>query len=159
MPNALDIEMASADYAGPIHASSVVIDGKAVLLSGPSGVGKSDLALRLIDRGATMLCDDYTHISNIEGTLVGRPLPNIAGLLEVRGLGLIRIPHSMEAPIALVVQLLDINDPQPERMPLSLTKRILCGVELALLSIHSFEASAPLKIELALKNDTSMEAL
>lgn len=151
MSRDFDAEVASTNYAGPVHASSVVIDGKAVLICGPSGSGKSDLALRLIDRGATLLCDDRTHVSCDGDMLIAKPMPNITGLLEVRGLGLIRFPHCMKAPIAMIVQLLDHQDSAPERMPHRLPSRILCGIEIPVLSLHGFEATAPLKIELAMK--------
>ena len=70
-----------------LHASTVSIKGRAVLIEGPSGSGKSDLALRLIDRGATLVSDDYTIVRRIDGNLIASAPPNIAGLCEVRGCG------------------------------------------------------------------------
>jgi len=144
-------EVASTNYAGPVHASSVVIEGNAVLICGPSGSGKSDLALRLIDRGATLLCDDHTHVSCDGDMLIAKPMPNITGLIEIRGIGLIRFPHCLKAPITMIVRLLDHKEAAPERMPQRLPTQILCGIEIPVLSLHGFEATAPLKIELAMK--------
>lgn len=147
-------EEANSAFSGVIHASSVVVQGRAILLSGPSGVGKSDLALRLIDRGATLLCDDYTHIVRHADSPIAKAMPTIAGLIEVRGIGLIRQPHIDQAPVALIVSLLEQDEPQPQRLPDSLPVRTLCGVDVPVLTLHGFEASAPLKIELALKRIT-----
>jgi serine kinase of HPr protein (carbohydrate metabolism regulator) len=72
-----------------IHATCVAIGGQGVLIMGPSGIGKSDLALRLIDRGATLVSDDYTEIELVEGALTGRPPATIAGKIEVRGVGIV----------------------------------------------------------------------
>ncbi|MGA9014408.1 MAG: phosphotransferase, partial [Acetobacteraceae bacterium] len=72
-----------------------------MLLIGPPGVGKSDLLLRLLARGFDLVADDRVDID--EG--IARPPPGLAGLLEVRGLGIVRLPHAAEARLALVVDL------------------------------------------------------
>ena len=64
-----------------VHASTVAIDGRAVLISGPSGSGKSDLALRLLDRGFSLVSDDQTHVRREGDRLIASPPPNIAGKL------------------------------------------------------------------------------
>ena len=85
--------MGRSDVAAPssemLHASTVAIQGRAVLIEGLSGSGKSDLALRLIDRGAALVSDDYTLVKHRGDGLVACAAPNIAGKIEVRGLGII----------------------------------------------------------------------
>lgn len=93
-----------------IHASCVARDGAGVLLLGPPGVGKSDLALRLIDRGFMLVADDRVEVE--EG--MARPAASLAGLIEVRGLGLLRLPARAPARLALVVELARTT---PERLP------------------------------------------
>jgi len=130
-----------------IHATSVAISGKAVLLMGVSGSGKSDLALRLIDQGADLICDDYTQINLKDGDLFVTQAPNISGLLEVRGIGLLTLPFVSSAPLKLVVYL--VQQDKIERLPDP--KFFDClGQKLLLLSLHSFDASTPAKIRLIL---------
>ena len=92
-----------------IHATCVARDGAGLLLLGPSGAGKSDLALRLLDRGFELVADDQVLIDGP----IARPVPQLAGLLEVRGLGLLRVRHRGETTLALA---LDLGTP-PERLP------------------------------------------
>lgn len=139
---------ADPDFTGAVHGSSVSIDGVGVLIRGPSGAGKSDLALRLIDRGAVLIADDYTHVARKGDMLIGSVSERIAGLIEVRGLGLVSVPHMPRASILLIVQLIDAP---PERCPEPLPRQTLCGLEVPVLSLNPFEASAPIKIELALR--------
>lgn len=132
-----------------IHASSVVIDKKAVLLRGPSGSGKSDLTLRLIEQGATLLSDDYVLLREEDGTIVARPPETIAGLIEVRGLGILRLPYCDQAVVHLVADLVS-----PEEVPrLPEKQRVeLCefrGVSVRHILIAPFEASAAAKIAFA----------
>lgn len=140
--------MARALSSETLHATSVAIGGRAVLLSGPSGSGKSDLALRLIDRGAKLVSDDYTLVKRIApGQSVATAPDTIAGKMEVRGLGILPMPHDNDVPVALIVYLID----QVERMPVELTRRSIAGVDVPVARIAPFEASAPIKVELALK--------
>ncbi len=88
-------------FVGQIHGSCVARDGAGVLLLGPSGSGKSDLALRLIDRGFVLVADDRVEIA----AGIARPPPALAGLIEIRGLGIARLRHAPEARLALVVEL------------------------------------------------------
>ncbi|WP_447412354.1 HPr kinase/phosphorylase, partial [Clostridium perfringens] len=83
----------------------IAIDGQAVLLEGASGVGKSDLALRLIDRGATLISDDYTLLVRSAGSLVARAPDTIRGRIEVRGLGILTLPVVQDVPVHLIVRL------------------------------------------------------
>ena len=88
-----------------VHATAIAIGGGAVLLRGPSGSGKSDLALRLIDGGACLIADDQAELRReANGVMVTCPAA-IAGLLEVRGLGILRLDAVAEAPLRLCVDL------------------------------------------------------
>ena len=129
-----------------VHASTVATEGRAVLISGPSGSGKSDLALRLLDRGFTLVSDDQT-IVRLEGDrLVASPPPNIAGKLEIRGIGIVDMDNLTDVPVALLVEL--TSDIQ--RMPDDSRERPILGVSLPLISIDAMAASAPSKVALAL---------
>jgi HPr kinase/phosphorylase len=110
-----------------------------VLLIGPPGAGKSDLALRLLARGFDLVADDRTEI--VDG--VARPVPALAGLLEVRGLGIFRLPHLASARLALVVQL---GQASP-RMPTPARHE---GLGLPLAQVDACAASAPERVGLAL---------
>ena len=129
-----------------VHGTTVEIDGRGVLIRGDSGSGKSDLALRLIDAGGLLVADDQTALAVEAGGLIASPPPAIAGLLEVRGLGLIRLPHRASAPLALVVDLVAADS--VERMPED--RRVsLLGVELPLVRLAAFEVSTVAKVRLA----------
>lgn len=130
-----------------LHASCVAIGGRAVLIEGQSGSGKSDLALRLIDRGATLVSDDYTIVRRQSDLLIASAPPNIAGLIEVRGLGLVTMPAEADARVALIVAISDSID----RMPEDLERAIVAGVAIPRVHIAPFQASAPIKVELMLK--------
>src|SRR5437588_5560986 len=88
-----------------MHGTAVAIDGRGVLLRGPSGSGKSDLALRLIDAGARLVADDQTELRRDGDAIIARAPPTIAGMIEVRGLGIVRIEALPAAPVALLVDL------------------------------------------------------
>src|SRR5262245_65411531 len=98
--------------AATIHASAVLIGARAVLIRGPAGSGKSRLALALVDAGrsglvpfARLVADDRAHVAAVHGRLLVRPAERLAGLIEVRGLGLRRPPFEPAAVVALVVGL------------------------------------------------------
>ena len=129
-----------------LHASCVAIDGRAVLIAGPSGSGKSDLALRLLDRGFALVSDDQTIVRREGDRLVATAPPNIAGKLEVRGIGIVEIDRLSDAPVALIVEL--TSDIQ--RLPDDSRERPILGVRLPLVSIDAMTASAPSKVALAL---------
>ena len=130
-----------------IHASCVAIGGRAVLLCGASGSGKSDLALRLIERGAELVSDDQVLLTRDGDTLRASPPATIAGKIEVRGLGILAMPHRTAMPVSLLIQL---DDPIA-RMPLDARSRTLAGIEVPVIALPAFEASAPIKAELALR--------
>lgn len=132
--------------AETLHATAVALQGRAVLIAGPSGSGKSDLALRLLDRGFTLVSDDQTIVKRDGERLIASAPPNIAGKLEVRGIGIVEIEQAGEAPIALLVELTtDI-----QRLPDDSRERLILGVNVPLVSIDAMTASAPSKVALAL---------
>jgi len=102
-------------FCGQIHASCVARDGAGVLLLGPPGAGKSDLVLRLLDHGFSLLADDRVEIA--DG--MARPPAGLEGLLEVRGFGIVRLPHAGQARLALAVDLAGaaVRLPAPAREP------------------------------------------
>ena len=84
-----------------LHASTVALDGRAVLISGPSGSGKSDLALRLLDRGFTLVSDDQTIVRKDGNKLIASAPPTIHGRLEIRGIGIVEMETVSDVPVAL----------------------------------------------------------
>lgn len=130
-----------------LHATCVAIGGLGVLLAGRSGSGKSDLALRLIDRGAQLVADDCTLVVRRDGTLHARAPDTIRGHMEVRGLGLVALPVLDETILALFVDL----DSSGERMPSEGETRHVVGVDLPALRLDATAASAPIKVEWALR--------
>jgi HPr kinase/phosphorylase len=137
-----------------VHATAVAIDGAAVLLRGPPGSGKSDLALRLIDGGARLIADDQAVLLRREGRIWVRAPATIAGLIEVRGVGILRLDPLDEAPLALVVGL--IPAAEVERLPEPRCETIF-GLAIPFLALAPFEASAVAKLRLALRTLASLE--
>jgi serine kinase of HPr protein (carbohydrate metabolism regulator) len=132
--------------AETVHASTVATDGRAVLITGPSGAGKSDLTLRLLDRGFTLVSDDQTIVKRDGTRLLASAPPNIAGKLEIRGIGIVDMERVENMPVALIVEL--TSDIQ--RLPDDSRERPILGVKLPLISIDAMTASAPSKVALAL---------
>ena len=140
-----------------IHATGIALDDRAALILGPSGSGKSDLALRCVLQGAwidghhrhaALVADDQVIIEETVRGLIARPPEAIAGRMEVRGVGIMEVPSVGSARLVLAVELAEpaaierLPDPQP-----SLT---LLGAEVPLMRVAPFEASAHLKVLLAL---------
>ena len=129
-----------------LHASAVALDGRAVLISGPSGSGKSDLALRMLDRGFSLVSDDRTIVRKDGARLLASPPETIKGKLEVRGLGIFEIDHVTDVPVALVVELRsDI-----QRLPDDGQERLMLGAAIPMIMVDAMTASAPSKVSLAL---------
>lgn len=129
-----------------IHATCVLIGDVGVMLRGPSGAGKSDLALRLIDRGATLVGDDYVEAAAVDGTLHVTVPPRIAGLIEVRGVGILPVHHRPHATIHLVIDL--VTDTLiEERLP-EPRQTVIAGVTLPIYRLNPRPASASIKVEL-----------
>lgn len=130
-----------------IHATCLVVEKKGVLLLGKSGAGKSDLALRLIDEGARLVADDRVELYFDRGRLKARAPKPIAGLMEVRGLGVIALPYAPATGLALAVKL-----GAETRLPEAAFYRPpLPGAEpLPLITLNARLPSAQAKVRLAL---------
>ncbi len=142
-----------ADQTHLLHGTCVAIEGAAALLRGPSGAGKSDLALRFLSsfqaQGAVLVADDQVRIAAVAGRLMASPPPTIAGRMEVRGIGIVSVPHCDEAELRLLVDLCSSGDvprlpPEPPR------QESLLKIALPCLFLAPFEASTPAKLKLAL---------
>lgn len=134
-----------------IHGSCVSIDGQGVLLLGPSGSGKSDLCLRLVDDGAVLVGDDHLELEIREGCVFASAPLKLAGMLEIRGVGILRdIAFSREAQIKLVVSLVPHEDverlPPPGAYP-------LLEVPLVHVKLNAFASSTCAKIRAILKHE------
>jgi len=133
-----------------VHATCVVVDGKGVLLRGPSGAGKSDLALRLIEKGCLLVSDDQVVLSRKNQQIIASPPPSLAGLLEVRGVGICSFDYVEHCDLAVIFDL----GPGivPERMPeISSQQHALLGVDITLMQLDPFQASAAAKVQAALR--------
>ncbi len=129
-----------------LHASTVAVEGRAVLIMGPSGSGKSDLALRLLDRGFVLVSDDQTIVKKAGDRLIASAPPAIKGKLEIRGVGIVEMDTVDDVPVALVVEL--TSDIQ--RLPDDSRERPILGLTVPLISVDAMTASAPSKVALAL---------
>ena len=136
------------DGTHTIHATAVALGGQAVLLRGAPGSGKSDLALRLIEEGAELVADDRTCLARRGAQLWASAPEGLEHLIEVRGIGIVRLGALTEAPVALLVDL--VSAPEVERLPEPESEALL-GIELPRLRLHAKEASAPAKLRLALR--------
>ncbi len=117
------------------------------MIEGEPGSGKSSLTLALIDRGAQLIGDDGVTLQREGDAIVARPPPNIAGLLEVRGVGLVELPLAPPTPLALILQLDGAGERLPERLP---TRDIL-GVELPVLAFEPGTIAPAERAEWALR--------
>ena len=128
-----------------IHATLVVLNGKGVLLTGKSGSGKSDLALRMIvEHQAQLVADDRVDLILKNGKLYGSAPEQLLGKLEIRNVGICEFPAVNEVEISLYVELCD-DKKNIERMPLS-EKVDLLGVSITKLKLYPFECSTICKI-------------
>ena len=130
-----------------IHVSSVAIDGRAVLIGGRSGAGKSDLALRLIDRGATLISDDYTFVRRVKDQAFASAPERIAGKIELRGVGIVEMAAVQDVPVALYIDL----SGEPVRLPEGTDRIAIAGIPIPSVALDGHQASAPLKVEAALR--------
>ena len=131
-----------------VHGTCVEVDGTAVLLRGPPGSGKSDLALRLIEGGARLVADDRADIGLMEGRLMVSPPRAIAGLLEVNGHGVFKLGFLAESPLGLVVDL--VPEDEVERLPEPRSWECF-EVSVPVISLAPFHASSVAKVRLAVR--------
>ena len=117
-----------------LHATAVAHRGRAILITGRSGSGKSALALALMARGCGLIADDRTVLTESGGCLIAACPPAIRGLIEARGIGLLNaVPHA-PAPVALVI---DMDEEETERLPPRRSVTYLrCSIPLILHSRH-----------------------
>lgn len=143
-----------------IHATAVARAGHCVLLCGPSGTGKSDLALRLIwqshattaaDQRFALVADDQVLLTCANGELLASAPATIAGKLEVRGIGIVAVPYVAAAKVELHIDLVTAD--AIERMPPQ-SFVTHAGIAIPALRLHPFEASAAAKVALALAQQT-----
>ena len=118
-----------------------------MLIGGRSGSGKSDLALRLIDRGASLISDDYTFVRRVAGQALASAPERIAGKIEVRGVGIVEMEAVRDLPVALYVDL----SGDPVRLPEAADRLTIAGVAIPSVALDGHHASAPLKVEAALR--------
>ena len=137
-----------AASATTVHASAVLVGARAVLIRGPSGSGKSRLAFELLEAAgsrsvpfARLVADDRAHLEAAGGRLLVRPAAALAGLIEVRGVGLLRLPHE---PIAVVGLVVDLAAADAKRLP-DADRRIteIDGIELPRLAVAAGTAALP----------------
>jgi serine kinase of HPr protein (carbohydrate metabolism regulator) len=131
-----------------LHASCVAVGGQAVLIGGRSGSGKSDLALRLIDRGGTLVSDDYTIVQRVNGRLLAKAPANIQGKMELRGIGILPFETVTDVPVGLFVDLnLEVVRLPEPRQPVA-----IAGVRVPVIAVNALEPSAPAKVMVALRH-------
>lgn len=130
-----------------LHATCVALGDRGVLITGPSGSGKSDLALRLIDDGAKLVADDLTTLRAEDGGLLALAQPRLAGKIEVRGIGIMPVPSTPK--VRLVMEVALAPSAEIERLPEPETAQYL-GVALPRVTLDPFTASAAAKLRLAL---------
>jgi serine kinase of HPr protein (carbohydrate metabolism regulator) len=124
----------------------VSIGGRGLLIEGRPGSGKSSLALALIDRGATLVGDDGVLLESQDGLLIARPHPETTGLLEIRNIGIVRIPVCQSAAIAMLIRL-DEHAPRFVEGPL---EQEIAGVILPSISLWPNSPVLALRAEMAL---------
>ena len=129
-----------------IHATCIDLNGIGVLLTGASGSGKSDLALRLIDNGARLVADDRVDLTQGPDHLIVQAPENLFNLIEVRGLGILRLNALKSTQAQLVIKLVPVHE--VDRLPEEATETFF-GIELPCFKVAAFENSAPLKVQLA----------
>ena len=131
------------------HASAVSLPAGAVVLLGASGCGKSDLAWRLIEAGGVLIGDDRLDIAIRDGQLFASPRENLAGLIEIRGVGLLKTAYRADVALNLAVRLVARKD--VPRLPSPAFWSPTGDVEIPAIALHAFDATTPAKIRLALE--------
>ncbi|MBE7636018.1 hypothetical protein GUA87_04125 [Sneathiella sp. P13V-1] len=135
---------------GKIHATVVALESQGIMFVGPSGSGKSDLALRFLDQGAQLVSDDYVIVANEGGHLIARPPGTIAGLMEVRGMGVVKTPYLPEISLSLRCDLMPASE--MERLPDGPQLVEMEGVQLPRIYLDASSASAKARVRFALQH-------
>ena len=136
-----------------VHATCVRLDGKGILIRGPSGSGKSDLALRLIDRGGLLVADDLVSLVAREGRAWASLPPGrdrFAGALELHGVGILSVPCAVETAVGLIIDLCEAVERMPEPL-----QTVLAGIAVKTVRLNAFEASASTKVAALLRFGTA----
>ena len=129
------------------HGTAISIGGHGVLIMGESGSGKSDLALRLIDRGAILISDDVVFLETRDNAPILTVAPNIAGKIEVRGVGIFNVDFIASAPLRLAIEFVDT----PDRLPEDIAHTAIGGYVVPVSRLNPFEHSSAIKVEYALR--------
>ena len=139
-----------------VHGTCVALGPRAALLRGSPGAGKSDLALRFMALPAEgnlkplLVADDQVFVeARADGTLLVSPPESIAGKIEVRGIGIVEVPYLAQAQLVLICDLVETKD-MPRMPPEPPEEAVIAGVTLPILKLAALEASAPLKLKMAL---------
>lgn len=130
-----------------VQASVVAIGARALMIEGPPGSGKSSLAFALIDRGAKLIGDDGVTLERRGNRICASPPPNTAGLIEVRGVGLIELPTGEPAPLALILALGESGERLPEAVP----GRSVLGIDIPVLAFDPGKIAPAVRAEIALE--------
>jgi serine kinase of HPr protein (carbohydrate metabolism regulator) len=130
-----------------VHGTAISIGGHGVLIMGESGSGKSDLALRLIDRGAILISDDVVFLETRDNAPILTVAPNIAGKMEVRGVGISNVDFIASAPLRLVIEFVDT----PDRLPEDVARATIGDYSVPVSRLNPFEQSSAIKVEYALR--------
>lgn len=130
------------------QSTCVALDGRAILIEGAPGVGKSSLALALMDRGAVLVGDDGVMLEQDQGALMAMPHPNTRGMMEVRGVGVIAMPVAARARVALLLRLEDGGPRYIEAAP-----QVMLGtVAIPCITLWPDSPALALRAELALRH-------
>ena len=132
----------------PLHATCVSWRNGGILLTGPSGSGKSDLALRMIRAGALLVADDQVIVQADNGRLIAGPPARLAGRIEVRGLGILPVPHKPQDQVEIIIEMAARRD-EVDRLPAPRTRTEL-GIALPCRRLYPFDDSTLIKLDLAL---------
>ena len=135
--------LTEGNHHGTVVAKEAADGWRGALLLGPTGSGKSDLALRLIDRGWRLVADDRVEL---QAGPVARAPATLSGKLSITGLGIVEMPYLAESRVALVVQI----EPRPPAFPMERRLQTICGTALSTIRIDAFWPSAPILVERAL---------
>jgi len=136
------------NHSKKVPGTCIEVEGLGVIFRGPSGIGKSDLALRLIDSGACLIADDFTELAIENGILIARAPKTIRHLLEVRGIGILNSGSALQVKLGVIIDL--VKPEQVERRPEDQSVEIL-GKHIPLFHLFPLEASGPIKVRLIVR--------